>query len=131
MRMDRLPLLFEQLLDHALGLLIPAFAVTRVSDDAVFVDQMQCWPIPGAIAIPCGKIIIECHWIGDAQIGTRVFHLLHRPFPRELGRMDANDHKPFRTVLIVPTHQRWDRVTAIDSAVSPELEQNHFPAEIL
>jgi len=45
--------------------------------------------------------------------------------------MDANDLQAIRRVLFIPGPQLRDRVPAIDSTVSPELDQYDATAEVI
>src|SRR5207245_9298688 len=57
--------------------------------------------------------------------------LLVRLLPDELRAVDADDGQPEGLKPLVPRPQLRDHVAAVDSAVGPELDENHAAAQPL
>lgn len=51
------------------------------------------------------------------------------PFRWNFGRMNPDDGDALRRELSVPIVVRWKIVTAIDTPMSPEVQDNHMPVQ--
>ena len=75
---DQLALDAEQLLDHALGLLVPAFTEVVIADDAVAVDEVQRRPVVVVEGAPDLVVVVERDRIVDPSLRDRLPHPVER-----------------------------------------------------
>jgi len=101
-----------------------------IADDAIFIDQDRRGPGPDAEALPDLGIVVLDDSVLDAQILYRREHSVVGFFPEKLGGMNPHDLESLCLVLFMPAPQLRDHVSAVDSAIGPELDQDDFAAKI-
>src|SRR5690606_31718465 len=102
----------QQALDLGFGFCVIAFAEMAVDDVALFVDQIQRWPVTVVVGVPGGIVIVLRHRILDAKTLDRLGHVIGLPLKGEFGRMHANHRQPLVTVFLVPLLHIRQRVDA-------------------
>src|SRR5881396_794917 len=121
----------EEPLDHRLGLLVVALADVPVPDDPLTVHEDERGPGPDAEPLPDAEVVVLDDRVSHTESPRRVRDLLVRLLPEELGAVDADDGQPEGLKPLVPRPQLRDHVAAVDSAVGPELDEDHTAAQPL
>ncbi|MCG3159745.1 MAG: hypothetical protein JMDDDDMK_00762 [Acidobacteria bacterium] len=101
----------------------------RADDFAFRVNQHERRPGFRGVALPDFKIPVVDDRMLDLVAQDRLPNLLRALFVEELRRMHADDHKLIR-IFRFELLQVGDDVHAVDAAVSPEIEQHDFSAQI-
>src|SRR5256886_2050423 len=117
--------------DHRLGLLVVALADVPVPDDPLPVHEDERGPGPDAEPLPDAEVVVLDDRVSHTELPRRVRDLLVRLLPEELGAVDADDGQPEGLKPLVPRPQLRDHVAAVDSAVGPELDEDHAAAQPL
>ncbi len=81
------------------------------------------------IALPDREVVVLHDRVRDAEPAGGLDHLVVGLLPGELGGVHADDGEPLPRVARVPVPQLRDHVLAVVSAVGPELDEHHAPAE--
>jgi hypothetical protein len=81
----------EQPLDHALGLLVAAFAEVVVADDPLGVDEVERGPIAVGEGVPDLVVVVDRDRVVDRPLPGRLAHQVDVVLEGELGRVDS-DH---------------------------------------
>src|SRR5215813_5132459 len=89
----------QEFLDHALGLLIFAFAEVVITDSPSPIDEVVSRPVSVAECRPDRMIAVYRDGEGDSQVRDGVFHVRRIFLEAELRRMDANDDQAGILVL--------------------------------
>src|SRR5439155_1086321 len=117
--------------DHGFGLGIVALADVPVPDDPFAVHEDQCRPRSHAEPGPDREVVVLHDRVAHAEPLRRVDDLIVRLLPEELGAADADHGEPRRRVPFVPPPQLRDHIAAVDSAVRPELDEDHGATQAL
>jgi len=104
--------------------LICAFPYVTVADYAAFIDEHNGRPCPHAVAVPNLETVVLNHGIFDAELCRGFLDARERSFPEKFGRMNIYDRQTRPFVFFVPVPQLRDRISTIDSAISPEFNQH-------
>jgi hypothetical protein len=114
----------EQLLDHALGLLVPSFAELVLADDAFTVDEVQGGPVPVAERPPDLVAVVD----GDRPLDSPPRHLAAHAvevlLELELRRLDSEDDEPVLPVLLLPGADVRQRPEPVDAGVRAKVDDD-------
>src|SRR5579872_1732049 len=98
----------------------------NVSYDTLLVNEIVCRPGMIMIISPRTIIIIECNGVGNLKAFERVDYVCFAFFKFKFGSMNADEHKAFIFVCIVPFFYVGQRSHAIDAAIGPEIDEYYF-----
>ena len=127
---DELALDSEQLLDHALGLLVAPFAEVAVADDAVRVDEVERRPVVVVEGRPDGVVVVDRDRVVDLTRVDCLPYALDLVLERELRRVDADDDQPVVSVGPRPRAHVRLLTQPVDARPRPEVHEDGSPAQL-
>ena len=127
---DELALDAEQPLDHALRLLVAAFAEVVVADDSLGIDEVQRGPVVVVECAPDRIVVVDCDRVVDLSLGRRLPHAIDLVLERELRRVDADHDQPVVSVGLRPGADVRLRAQPVDARQRPEVHQHDAPAQL-
>src|SRR5215218_805704 len=100
-----------------------------VSNSALRIDEIQCWPILVVEGSPDGVVVVHRDRVIDP-------HLLHGPanviyvlLKSELRRMDADHYQSLILVFFGPRAEMGNRPQPVNAGVGPEIDEDDFSAQ--
>src|ERR1700677_4132814 len=95
------------------------------------IDEVVRGPVLIIESLPYGIVIVERDRIGDFQVRDGAAHIARIFLEGKLGRVDADDHEPMILIFVVPALYIGQGAQAIDTGVSPEIDQHDLAAQAL
>ena len=126
---DELALDAEQLLDHALRLLVAPFAEVVVADDAVRVDEVERRPVVVGEGAPDLVVVVDRDRVVDLSLLRRLPDAVDLVLERELRRVDSDDDQPVVPVGLRPGADVWLLAQPVDARQRPEVHQDDVAAQ--
>src|ERR1700757_4793350 len=120
----------EELLDRSLNLIVLAFAGVLEDDRSIPVDDVLRRPVLIVIGLPRRIVVVLRDRILDAMALDRGLDVTGHLLKRELRCMNADDDKPLILVGVIQFRDVWQRASAVDAAVCPEIDEDDLPAQI-
>ena len=124
---------FFDLLAHdlfALGFVPIQLAVPAVADVAFLVDQVRAWPVLIAPGFPGLEFVVHRNRVFDPVVLHFFLNRTDVSLSFRLRRVDAQQRDVFLRELFVPTLVPRVVVDAVDSAISPEVQDNDLALQV-
>jgi hypothetical protein len=102
-----------------------------VPDSTLSVGDVHGRPIAVAESAPDPVIAVERDRILDPQVLRGLADVVDVLFERELGRVDADHHKPLVCVLLEPGADIAERAEPVDAGVGPEVDEDDLSAQVV
>src|SRR5262245_29614857 len=126
-----LPPLGEEALDHRLGGVVLTLADVAIADDAVAIHQERGRPSDDTPPFPDRELVVLHDRLADTELLRGLAPPFVRLLPPALCSVAADDGEAVLFVTLVPAPHLRDHVSAVDSAVGPELNEHHAASQTL
>lgn len=123
--------LHQQIPDVKLGFQVGALADVVEADDTFLVNQVLAGPVAVLVSTPRPEVVVHGHGPNDFEPGQGLAHVFLVLFELELGRVDTYYHQATVGVLAVPVPYIRQGTLAVNSSVSPEVDQDDFAPLVL
>ena len=122
---DEVALDSEQLLDHALRLLVAALAELLIANDALLVDEVERRPVVVIERAPDLIVVVDRDRVVDSSRFDRRPDALDLVLEGELRRVDADHDQPVGAVGLRPRADVRFLAQPVDARQRPEVHQDH------
>src|SRR5580692_5882336 len=127
---DRLrAVLLEQLLNHALGLVIFTLPEVVISNPSLPINEVVRRPILIVEGSPDLVVAVDGNRISDLQVANRLFNVRAIFLERKLRSMHPDNNQSSVFIFCRPPFHIRQRSQAVDAGVSPEINQHNFAAQ--
>ena len=82
----------EQPDDRLFGQIVGPFTGMRVADHPPLINQIECRPIPGPVAVPDGEIVVDDDRVLEAEPLHSILDIIEFPLPEKLWRVNPDHH---------------------------------------
>src|SRR5262249_49627545 len=119
----------QELLDHALRLVVAPFTEMMMADATLNVDEIVRRPILVVEGPPDRIVVVDGDVIADLEVDDRLLHVVDALLEGEFGRVHADHDQALILVLLGPGADVGKRPQTVDAGVGPEIDQDDLAPE--